>query len=423
MRITVLTVGSRGDVQPYIALSAGLETGGYEVTLATHASFREAVESRGLEFRSIAMDPREVMRGREGREWMESGENPVRFIRELVRFIRPHLRDHLAEVRAACDGADGVVFSPLAFAGWHVAEALGVPSVQAALQPQPPTRAFPTLPLAGRWNLGGLGNRLTHVMYQQFAWQALRPMLNPWRRDVLGIAALPVSGPFRVMRRRRTPVLHGFSPLVLPRPHDWPEWVHITGYWFLDGPDGWQPPAGVAEFLAAGPPPVYVGFGSMIPRDPARTIDIVLAALRQAGMRGILARGWMGDTAHDLPDDVLALDEIPHDWLFPRVAAVVHHGGAGTTGAALRAGRPAVVVPFFADQPLWGRCVERLGVGPRPVPLKRINADRLAAAVRAAVADEGIARRAADLGAKIREEDGVGNAVAIVDRTLRRRSE
>lgn len=423
MRITVLTVGSRGDVQPYIALSAGLEARGYEVTLATHASFRETIESRGLAFRSIAMDPREVMRGREGREWMESGENPIHFIRELVRFIRPHLRDHLAEVQSACRGADGVVFSPLAFAGWHVAEALGVPSFQAALQPQPPTRAFPTLPLAGRWNLGGLGNRLTHVLYQQFAWQALRPMLNPWRRDVLGITTLPVSGPFRVMRRRRTPVLHGFSPLVLPKPRDWPEWIHVTGYWFLDGPDGWQPPPRVLDFLAAGPPPVYVGFGSMIPRDPARTIDAVLAALRRAGVRGILARGWMGDTAHDLSDDVLALDEIPHDWLFPRVAAVVHHGGAGTTGAAMRASRPAVVVPFFADQPLWARCVERLGVGPRPVPLKRLTVDRLAAAIRAAVTDEGMARRAADLGAKIRGEDGVGNAVAIVDRTLRRRSE
>ena len=423
MRITVLTVGSRGDVQPYVALSEGLRASGYDVTLATHASFRGTVEQRGIAFASIAMDPREVMRRREGREWMESGENPVHFIRELIRFIRPHLETHLAEVQAACAGADGVVFSPLAFAGWHVAEALGVPSFQAALQPQTPTRAFPTLPLAGRWNLGGIGNRLTHVLYQQFAWQALRPMLNPWRREVLGVEALPLGGPFRVMRRRRTPVLHGFSPHVLPKPHDWPPWVHVTGYWFLDRPPGWEPPARVLDFLAAGPPPVYVGFGSMIPRDPARTIDAVIAALRQAGVRAILARGWMEATTHDLSDDVLALEEIPHDWLFPRVAAVVHHGGAGTTAAAMRAGRPAVVVPFFADQPLWARCVERLGVGPRPVPLKRLTADRLADAIRVAVTDERIARCAADLGAKIREEDGVVNAVAIVDRVLRERSE
>jgi len=423
MRITVLTVGSRGDVQPYVALSAGLQAAGYDVTLATHASFRETVEQRGLAFASIAMDPREVMRRREGREWMESGENPVRFIRELVRFIRPHLETHLAEVRAACAGADGVVFSPLAFAGWHAAEALDVPSLQAALQPATPTGAFPTLPLAGRWSLGGLGNRLTHIFYQQFAWQALRPVLNPWRRDVLGIPALPLSGPFRVMQRRHTPVLHGFSRHVLPRPRDWAEWIHVTGYWFLDRPSEWEPPSRVLDFLAAGPPPVYVGFGSMIPRDPAGTIDAVLAALRQAGVRGIVATGWMGATHHDFPDDVLALDEIPHDWLLPRVAAVVHHGGAGTTGAAMRAGRPAVVVPFFADQPLWARCVERLGVGPRPVPLKRLTADRLAEAIHIAVTDEGIARHAADLGAKIREEDGVENAVAIVDRVVRKRGE
>jgi UDP:flavonoid glycosyltransferase YjiC (YdhE family) len=350
---------------------------------------------------------------------MESGENPFHFVGRLVKFMRPHLQRHLGEVQAACDGADGVVFSPLAFAGWHVAEALGVPSMQAALQPAIPTRAFPTLPLAGRWDFGGALNLLTYVPYQQFVWHALRPILNRWRRESLGIPAVPLRGPFRTMRERRTPVLHGFSPLVLPRPRDWPEWVHLTGYWFLDRPTDWQPAARVVEFLAAGPPPVYVGFGSMIPRDPAGTIDAVLGALRQAGVRGILATGWMGATAHDLPDDVLALDEIPHDWLFPRVAAVVHHGGAGTTAAAMRAGRPAVVVPFFADQPFWAQRVERLGVGPSPVPLKRLTANRLAEAIRAAVTDDGITRRAADIGEQLRAEDGVGNAVGIVDRVLR----
>lgn len=420
LRITVLTVGSRGDVQPYIALSGGLQAAGYEVRLATHAPFRETIESRGLEFGSIAMDPREVMRGREGREWMESGENPVHFVRRLVHLIRPHLRRHLGEVQAACDGADGIVFSPLAFAGWHVAESLGVPSCQAALQPAAPTRAFPTLPLAGRWDFGGTVNRLTHLLSQQFVWQALRSTLDPWRQKSLGMSALGLRGPFRATRRRRTPVLHGISPLVLPRPRDWPEWVHLTGYWFLDRPPDWQPSARVIEFLAAGPPPVYVGFGSMIPRDPAGTIDAVLGALHRAGVRGIVATGWMGATAHAFPDDVLALDEIPHDWLFPRVAAVVHHGGAGTTAAAMRAGRPAVVVPFFADQPFWAERVRALGVGPTPIPLRRLTADRLASAIRSAVTDEGIAPRAAELGERLRAEDGVGNAVAIVDRVLRR---
>ncbi|MGD2152466.1 MAG: hypothetical protein PVG79_04310, partial [Gemmatimonadales bacterium] len=173
----------------------------------------------------------------------------------------------------------------------------------------------------------------------------------------------------------------------------WPDWHHLTGYWFLDRPDDWRPPARVTEFLEAGPPPVYVGFSSMMPRDPAAMIEIVLGALRRAGSRGIVATGWMAPAARDLPDDVLVLDEIPHDWLFPKVAPVVHHGGAGTTAAAMRAGAPAVVV-------------------------RRLTAERLADAIRAAVTDEGMRRRSAELGERLRAEDGVGKAVAIIDREL-----
>lgn len=213
-------------------------------------------------------------------------------------------------------------------------------------------------------------------------------------------------------------MLYGFSPLVLPRPADWPAWYRLTGYWFLDRPTGWTPPPRVVEFLAAGPPPVYVGFGSMVPRDPAATTGLVLGALRRAGVRGILATGWMGETAQPLPHHVLALDDIPHDWLFPRVAAVVHHGGAGTTAAALRAGRPAVVVPFFADQPFWAQRVAALGVGPTPIPHRRLTLDGLAAAIRTAVRDGEIAQRALALGDGLRAEDGVADAVATINAGL-----
>jgi len=418
MRVTVLTVGSRGDVQPYLALAVGLRASGHEVRLATHARFRGAIEDRGLAFRPLEGDPRELIRGRAGTEWLESGESTIRFVRRFLRLFRPLLRPYLAGVQAACTESDAIVFAPLAFAAWHVAEALGVPSWMAAVQPATRTRAFPALPVAARPSPGGAYNLATHVLYEQLAWQALRPTLNTWRREALGLRPLPLRGPFRAVQRRRTPVLYGFSPLVVPKPADWPAWYRLTGYWFVDRPSGWTPPRRVVEFIESGPPPVYVGFGSMVPRDPAATMQVVLGALRRAGVRGILATGWIGETGLTLPRHVLAIGDIPHDWLFPRMAAVVHHGGAGTTAAALRAGRPAVVVPFFADQPFWAERVAALGVGPSPIPHSRLTLDRLAAAIRTAVRDGGIAQRAAALGDRIRAEAGVADAVTAINGAL-----
>lgn len=418
MRITVLTAGSRGDVQPYIALGAGLHAAGHAVCLATHAPFREAVESHALEFRPLTGDPRQLIRGPGGRDWLESGESTFRFVRRFLRLFRPLLRSYLDDVQRACAGSDAIIFAPLAFPAWHVAEALALPCWMAAVQPATRTRAFPAMPLAARGGPGGAYNLLSHIVYEQLGWQALRPVLNRWRREALSLRPLPLSGPHRLMRERRTPVLYGFSPLVLPKPADWPAWHQLTGYWVLDRPEAWQPPERVVEFLEDGPPPVYVGFGSMVPADPEETTVVVLGALRRAGVRGILATGWMGPTARNFAADILVLEEIPHDWLFPRVAAVVHHGGAGTTAAAMRAGRPAVVVPFFADQPFWAQRVAALGVGPPPVPPQRLSVERLAGAIRAAVSDPDLTQRASALGRRLRAEDGVANAVAAVNRVL-----
>jgi sterol 3beta-glucosyltransferase len=212
------------------------------------------------------------------------------------------------------------------------------------------------------------------------------------------------------------PVLHGFSRHVVPEPPDWPEGVVATGYWFLDRPADWTPPAALEEFLAAGDPPVYVGFGSMAGRDPRRVTGLVIEALRRAGLRGVLATGWGGLTPGELPPTLFQLDQAPHDWLFPRVAAVVHHGGAGTTAAGLRAGRPTVICPFFGDQPFWGRRVHELGAGAAPIPQKRLTADGLAAALRYVTRGPEVARAAGALAEKIRGEPGVANAVAAVEK-------
>jgi UDP:flavonoid glycosyltransferase YjiC (YdhE family) len=220
------------------------------------------------------------------------------------------------------------------------------------------------------------------------------------------------------MRRQRYPILYGFSPTVVPKPADWGERIHVTGYWFLERPSDWQPPADVADFIRSGPPPVYVGFGSMGNRDPREVTEIVLDALDRCRQRGVILTGWGGLSRADLPDNVFGIESMPFDWLFPRMSAVVHHGGAGTTSAGLRAGVPSVIVPFFADQPFWAERVCRLGVGPGPVHRKRLTAERLARAISIAVNDSRMRDRAGEIGERIRGEDGVAAAVHFIDRYL-----
>ncbi len=218
--------------------------------------------------------------------------------------------------------------------------------------------------------------------------------------------------------KQQKPAIYGISPNVLPKPPDWGDNIEITGYWFLDTPADWQPPKDLVDFLLAGPPPVYVGFGSMSIRNPEETTEIVIQALSRTKQRGLLATGWGGLKLADLPDNVFKIDSVPHDWLFSQMAAVIHHGGAGTTAAGLRAGIPTITVPFFVDQPFWGKRVAELGVGPQPIPRKQLSVERLAAAITTVVSDKELQRRVAVLGERIRTEDGVAKAVEVIQHHL-----
>jgi UDP:flavonoid glycosyltransferase YjiC (YdhE family) len=213
-------------------------------------------------------------------------------------------------------------------------------------------------------------------------------------------------------------MLNGFSRHVLPKPSDWNDLQKVTGYWFLEQHQNWQPPDELTAFLEDTPKPVYVGFGSMVDLEADELTRLVVDAVEQAGTRAVLLGGWTDLGGDGLPDSIIKVDFVPHDWLFPRVAAVVHHGGAGTTAAGLRAGVPTVIVPFMADQPFWGYQVAKLGVGPKPIPRRKLSAGRLAAAIRQAAGDAGMQRKAIELGGKIREEEGVGNAVSLINDLL-----
>lgn len=389
MNVVILVAGSRGDVQPYVALGRGLRRAGHGVIVATHAHFAPLVTTAGLGFHRVTGDPVEAMHRL--RPAMTGGRTLLRFLPELVNFIRPQAAQARADLTAACAGADLVVKATLtAHLGQAAAAARGIPAVTVAIYPAfHATRAFPH-PAFPQRQWGPAYNRLTHHIFRWAFQQAFGRLTGTrW----------PFEGPTAYI----------YSPSVVPPPPDWPADVAVTGYCFLDEPE-WEPPDSLLRFLDAGAPPVVFGFGSVPDPDPEGLTAIALNALRETGLRAIFLTGWGGLRATVCQNGVLALDSVPHAWLFPRVAAVVHHGGSGTTGAAVRAGIPSIVVPYFADQPFWARRLHALGVAPRPLSRHRLTVKGLTAALVHATGPQ-MSASARTLGEGVRAEDGVTQAV------------
>lgn len=416
-RIAILCVGSRGDVQPYVALGERLSSSGHQVTVATHETFRDVVTERKLDFALLPGDPREQVRREEAQDLMASGRGMVRFVRRFASLAEPWLEELFDASSPVCAVADLVVYSPLAFPGWHIAQAMGTPSVLAPLQPFTITREFPAVSLGGL-DLGALGNRISHRVIQQVAWLTVRRTVDRIRLERLGMPPLGWRGPFPVLERTAEPHLYGFSRHVVPKPSDWAPQHHITGYWLLDRGEP-ALPEDVARFVSADEPPVYVGFGSLAAADADRLTGVVVEAARRSGTRVLVSTGWGGMTESPSDDRVMFIGEIAHEVLFPRLRAVVHHGGAGTTGTAFRSGVPQIVVPSWADQFFWADRVRALGTGPDPVPRNRLDADRLSQALGAAV-DERYREAASRLGERIAAEDGTADAVRVLEEVLDR---
>jgi UDP:flavonoid glycosyltransferase YjiC (YdhE family) len=416
MRIVLVTNGSRGDTEPYAALGAGLRGRGHDVRLVASKTYAGLAEDARIDFHPLDVDMPEQLGAGEGRRWLDEGGGTKASVRGFRAFITPMAERFMAATAEACADADAIVFSHTGAAAYHVAEQRGVPACSAEYLPRLPTGEYPSHLVPGRRSLGRIGNRLSHTAANQMMWRTRRPGVNEWRTTDLGLPPLPwLAGQARSMARDRLPRLCGYSPAVVPRPRDWPRYARITGYWFLDGVPERRPSGELVDFVESGPPPVYVGFGSMVLPDPAATARLVRTALRRAGARGVL----LGDPG-ELPssDDLLVVGHAPHDWLFPRARAVVHHGGAGTTAAGLRAGVPNVVVPFFVDQPFWGSRVHALGAGPRPVPFAELTADALGDAVERALNDRSMDAAAARIAERIRAEDGVEVACDLIERWL-----
>jgi sterol 3beta-glucosyltransferase len=417
LRITINAFGTRGDIQPFLALGSGLQRAGHQVRLSTHKIFETFVYQHELEFFPLNLDPRQVL---VSQSIADLGNNTFRILRWLRENYELVMSDIFRATLQSAQEADLLLNSSLSFAGWHVAEKLGIPAIAAYLQPLIPTRKLThgSAPIPPDWlPFRGLYNYLSTKLTNQIFFNMLSPLTNACRKEILNLPPMKAIDYWSLdSPSGTTPIIYGYSPSVVPKPSDWGSNQQIAGYWFLDQAQDYQPPDALVNFLEGGPPPVYVGFGSMVDHERREVTQLVVEALVQSGQRAILLGGWSDLGKAGLPDNMYRCESLPHDWLFPRVAAVVHHGGAGTTAAGLRAGKPTVIVPFFGDQFFWGWQVYRLGAGPKPIPRKKLSVEKLASAIQQAVNDKSIQQSAARLGENIRSENGVEKAVRLIER-------
>lgn len=410
MRVSIHTLGTRGDLQPYLALARGLTRRGHQVLLVAPAQFADMVEAEGIGFAALPAEFLEVLNSPEAKEVMGKSGPGFGAGFKLLKHYRGLMRQVLDIEWESARGfsPNAILYHAKALGAPHVASRLGVPSFLTSPLPGfTPTSAFPT-PLLPFANLGPL-NRPSHALMIHAGNLIFAKGIRQWRSQALG---LPGRGKARPDRG----TLYGYSPHVLPRPDDWGQDVAVTGYWFLDNPD-WVPDAALRDFLASGDKPFYAGFGSMPGDAPEQLTRAVVDGLRQAGKRGVIAMAGGAMQALEGMDDMHFIAGAPHDRLFPLMQGTLHHGGAGTTGAALRAGIPTAICPFVGDQPFWARQVVRLGVGPAPLDLRTMEAGHMAEAIRA-MDDAGMRQRAARLGEAIRAEDGIAAAIAFLERRM-----
>ncbi|CAF4192894.1 unnamed protein product, partial [Rotaria magnacalcarata] len=390
LAILILIVGTRGDVQPFIALAKALRSYGHRVRLATHETFRKFVRENGIEFYPLAGDPADLM------SFLVKNAGILPSVSSIVSGdvgkSRRIIADILKSTWKACideDDETGVPFvaeaiiaNPPSYGHIHCAQKLQIPLHMMFTMPWSPTSAFPHPFCRLNYGTGSSDrlNRLSYGVIELITWSGMRDLINEFREDTLQLPSLHTIEGFQGLTIEKVPYTYCWSPSLVPKPADWPQHISVSGFFFLDLATNYQPPERLVQFLQVGDPPIYIGFGSITGHDSCRILNVVLEALTATGYRALLSGLAKDDDI--LPDNVLKIDSCPHDWLFQYVSAVCHHGGAGTTAAGLRAGKPTIVVPFFGDQFFWGAMIAKIGAGPPPIPGKRLKVHELSEAFR-----------------------------------------
>lgn len=395
-------------MQPFAALSLGLKKAGFEVLIAASDENADFAAAHNIPFKGLGLSLK---------EWSEKErlkeDDAKRQKKNFFDFLGNTMRSFFTRSVEACKEADLIIYGGLAFF-WaeNIGEYLGIPTIPVHLQPQVKTGEFSSFIMPVNFPLKAL-NRFSHTFLHGILWKQIKNSINKIRRDH-GMSQCKDS-PAVVRLEKDAPVINGFSSHVVPKPADWPEHHHLTGYWFLDPETNWMPDPDLKTFLEAGEKPFYFGFGSMMGGDPRRLTETIIEALEKSGQRGVLLGGWGGLNPDNLSSSIHYIESAPHNILFPKMKAAFHHGGAGTTAASLRAGIPTGILPFLADQPFWGKCVSNLGAGPKPIHHKKITSDRLASLIDTILTDKRMQTSAAQIGEKLRNEDGVANAVKVIE--------
>ncbi|KAI0128672.1 hypothetical protein BJ170DRAFT_340797 [Xylariales sp. AK1849] len=434
LNIVIMVIGSRGDAQPFLKVGKVLkEEYGHRVRIATHPAFRDFVEKdSGLEFFSVGGDPSELMAfmvknpgmipkletvkaGDIGRRRAAMAEMFDGFWRACINATDNEKDTHNLKMMGVKSPfvADAIIANPPSFAHIHCAEALGIPLHLMFTFPYTPTQAFPH-PLASikRSNVDpGYTNFISYPLVEMMVWQGLGDLVNDFRVKTLGLDPVSTLWAPGATYRQHVPFTYLWSPGIVPKPEDWGDEIDISGFVFLDLASAFKPPQELSEFLDGGDAPIYIGFGSIVVDDADKFTEMIFEAVKQAGVRALVSKGWGGLGQDNVPENIFMLENTPHDWLFPRVRAAVIHGGAGTTAIALKCGKPTMIVPFFGDQHFWGSMVSNADAGPEPVPYKQLSVEKLAEGIKYCLTDE--AQAAAQKIAKDieLEGDGAKNAV------------
>ncbi|ETS85707.1 hypothetical protein PFICI_03732 [Pestalotiopsis fici W106-1] len=434
LNIVIMVIGSRGDAQPFLKIGKVLkENYGHRVRIATHPAFREFVEKdSGLEFFSVGGDPSELMAfmvknpgmipkletvkaGDIGRRRAAMAEMFDGFWRACINATDNEKDTQNLKLMGgrAPFVADAIIANPPSFAHIHCAEALGVPLHLMFTFPYTPTQAFPH-PLASikKSNVDpGYTNFMSYPLVEMMVWQGLGDLVNNFRVKTLGLDPVSTLWAPGSTYRLHVPFTYLWSPGIVPKPEDWGDEIDVAGFVFLDLASSFQPPQELVEFLDAGDTPIYIGFGSIVVDDADKFTEMIFEGVKKAGVRALVSKGWGGLGGDNVPENIFMLENTPHDWLFPKVKACVIHGGAGTTAAALKCGKPTMIVPFFGDQHFWGSMVSNAGAGPEAVPYKKLDADKLAEGIKYCLTDEALEAVQKIAKSIELEGDGAKNAV------------
>lgn len=422
MKIAITTVGTRGDLQPYIALGLGFKNAGHEVLLVSSKNEEAFVKNYGLDFFSLNVDIQKLMDGDEVQE-MSKGNNPIKFILSHLKAskkLKALMIATQAEIWTACQSADVIIYHPGMPLGFFIAQEKKKISVLANPFPVIATKEYPAILFYTSPRFGETFNQITHKIFEKLFWSLSKSaVVDFWRNSVKTKMNFTVS-PIRQQIESGMPILNGYSNLFFNQSADWPKNIHTTGNWFIDKEPNFIPPKELTTFIENGEKPIYIGFGSMKDLSSFNmTLNILKEALNATQQRAVVGLGWSKLSYNeDIPDNIILVESIPHTWLFPKMKMVVHHGGAGTTATGLRAGKPTIIIPHNADQPAWGQRVYELGLGSKPIKKTKLTADKLASAILYALKPE-IISNAEIFGQKLRKENGVESAVSVIDDYLK----